>query len=106
MPDIPVNVNVNLTGVSYQNGVWSGDPSWHFEPHTAHALPGDNTISWTLRASNPPGGYASAFPSASAIVFKSTDDPQWSGGTPTTQDATSVTATRGSSRVRSSAFWK
>ena len=99
MPDpvnpvsVPVRVVVNFTGVTYDSSTqtWSGDPSWRFHPDKAHAFAGNNTISWALEASNGQG-YTSAFPSEGAIVFKSTDDPQWGGGTPTTQNATSVTA--------------
>jgi hypothetical protein len=93
MPNIPVNVNVNLTSVSYSNGVWSGTPTWNFVPSTAHASAGDNTITWNLHATNAGVNYSSGFPSSNAIVFKSTDNPPWSGGTPTTQDSTTVTAT-------------
>jgi hypothetical protein len=87
-----VNVNVNLSGVSYANGAWSGTPTWHFVPHKAHVLEGDNTVTWTLHASNPGQGYSAAFPSSSPIVFKSTNDPQWPGGTPTIQSDGTVDA--------------
>src|SRR5262249_49183059 len=58
----------------------------------AKASNGNNNINWNLHAANPPGGYTSAFPNSGAIVFKSSNNPQWPGGTPTTQSGTSVTA--------------
>jgi len=91
MPQIPVSVVVDFTGVTYNNGVWTGTPSWTI-PSNVSVHNGQNTITWTLTANNVSSGYSAGFPSASAIVFKSTNNPPWSGGTPTTQSATSVTA--------------
>jgi hypothetical protein len=94
---VPVNVNVNLNGVSYSNGVWSGTPSWTVAPPTVQVHPGTNTINWNLNA-QAPNGYTAKFapvsstaPSTNPIYFPTSSN--WPGGLPQRDSDTLVTAT-------------
>lgn len=77
MPTIPVPVVVNFTGISYNNGAWSGTPSWTV-PRTVQVHPGSNTINWNLNAAVS-SGYAAKF-TTDGIYFPPSS--QWPGGTP------------------------
>ena len=91
MPKVPIGVNVDFTGVSVQNGAWTGTPVWTITPNTQQVQPGNNKITWTLttvNTANPPqnsvpAGYTAGFTS-DGIIFKSTNQQAWNS-TPTLQ---------------------
>jgi hypothetical protein len=94
---VPVNVNVNCNGISCNNGVWSGTPSWNVAPPTVQVHPGTNTINWNLNA-QAPSGYTAAFaatnstnPDQNPIYFPTSSN--WPGGSPQRQSDSLVTAT-------------
>lgn len=93
MPQIPVSVTVDFTGVSLNGNQFSGNPSWTVAPQEVQCHNGQNTITWTLNATNLPAGSAAAFPQSGAIVFKTSNSQGWNGGPPTTQTNGTVTAT-------------
>ena len=76
MPNIPITINVDFTGVSYSNGAWSGTPGFSAAPPSAGVHQGNNKIVWTLAATSVPGGYTGGFAS-DGIVFKSTNQQPW-----------------------------
>lgn len=83
MPQIPVNVQVDFTGVSCKNGQWSGQPTWNV-PGKVSVHPGtNNTIVWNLTARQVPAGFTAAF--ASNGVDFSTARPAWPGSVPVLQ---------------------
>ena len=79
---VPVNVLVNVTGVSYSNGAWSGSPSWTV-PGKTPVYPGQNDIQWSLQA-NPPNKFGAAFASSNGVYFPPSSN--WTGGPPTAQN--------------------
>jgi|KBSMisStandDraft_5_1062788.scaffolds.fasta_scaffold37479_2 hypothetical protein len=93
---IPVNVNINFNGVTYNaaNGTWSGTPNWNPQPMTAPVRPvqsgSNNTVQWKLNAASVPNPFSAAFASASAIAFSGT--PAWTGGAPVLVDGQTITA--------------
>jgi hypothetical protein len=92
MPDpvnIPVNVVVNVTNVSYANGQWTGSPTWTV-PAKTPVPPGSNLIVWSLQAA-PPNKFNVAFASTNPVYFPASSN--WSGGQPTPQTNGTVTAT-------------
>ena len=82
MPNIAITVNVDFTGVTVQNGAWSGQPTWTVTPSNAQAQAGNNKITWSLTTLNSssqnsvPAGYSASFTS-DGIVFKSTNQQEW-----------------------------
>ena len=82
MPKVPITVNVDFTGVSVQNGSWTGTPTWTITPNTQQVQPGNNKITWTLTTFNAasqnsvPPGYTAGF-TADGIIFKSTNQQPW-----------------------------
>jgi hypothetical protein len=94
---VPVNVNVNFNGVSCNNGVWSGTPSWNVAPPTVQVHPGTNTINWNLNAQAPSGYTAKYAPMNSNDTTKNPIyfpvSSNWTGGSPQRASDTLVTAT-------------
>ena len=89
MPQIPVSVTVDFTNVSVNGNQFSENPAWSVDPQEVQCHNGQNTLTWTLTATNLPAGSAAAsaaaFPQSGAIEFKTSNSQGWSGGPPTTQ---------------------
>ncbi len=96
MPNIPIAINVDFTGVSYSNGAWSGTPGFSATPSSAPVQHGNNKITWTLTTVNGsnqntvPAGYTAGFTS-DGIVFKSTNSQSWNNA-PALQSNGTITA--------------
>jgi len=93
MPKLPITVNVDFTGVSVQNGAWTGTPAWTITPNTQQVQPGNNKITWTLTTLNAaqqnsvPAGYTAGFTS-DGILFKSTNQQAWNSAPALQSDGT------------------
>lgn len=83
MPQVPIQVQINFSGVTYSNGAWSGTPTWTV-PGKVKVNPGTSTIVWRLNGLNEPSNFTAAFPATDAIDF-SNSNPAWVGTTPTLQ---------------------
>jgi hypothetical protein len=96
MPNIPITINADFTGVTYQNGAWTGTPAFTASPNNAPVQHGNNKIVWTLttlNASNQnsvPAGYNAGFTS-DGIIFKSTNLQPWNDA-PVLQPDGTITA--------------
>lgn len=84
---VPVSVNVVCTGVSYNNGAWSGSPNWNVPPKV-QVHPGENTISWNLNGAAA-NGYTMRFTS-DGVTFPPAS--QWPGGAPQKVDDSTMQA--------------
>lgn len=84
---IPVSVNFICTGVSYNNGVWSGSPNWNVPPKV-QVHPGENTISWNLTGAAA-NGYTMQFTS-DGVSFPASSN--WPGGPPQKVNASTMQA--------------
>jgi hypothetical protein len=87
--NVPVNVNVNVAGVTYSNGQWTGSPVWTV-PAKTPVSPGLNDITWSIQA-NPPNRFNAAFASTDGVYFPLSSN--WGGGTPTLQPNGTIVAT-------------
>ena len=96
MPKIPITVNVDFTGVSVQNGAWTGSPTWTITPLIAQARPGNNKVEWTLTTlktlppvggNTVPAGYTAGFTS-DGVIFKSTNLQPWNNAPTLQSDGT------------------
>lgn len=90
MPVRPVNVNVDFANVTIQNGIPSGLPTWNVVPKKIKCHHGQNTVKWTLAATNLPTGCSAIFPTVSPVVFNAS--PVWPGGDPAKQQDGTITA--------------
>jgi hypothetical protein len=96
MPNIPITINVDFTGVTYQNGAWSGTPAFTPSPASQGVQQGNNKITWTLttlnanRQNTVPAGYTPGFTS-DGIVFKVTNQQPWNNA-PALQPDGTITA--------------
>jgi hypothetical protein len=77
---VTVDVGVNFTGVTYDAAtktftVPAGAPRWSV-PAFTQVRPGQNTITWSLTATNVPANCPAAFTPGAGIVF----DATWKGG--------------------------
>ena len=96
MPNIPIAINVDFTGVTYQNGAWTGTPAFTATPSSAPVEHGNNKVIWTLTTVNAnnqntvPTGYSAGFTN-DGIVFKSTNQQPWNNA-PAKQPDGTITA--------------
>jgi hypothetical protein len=96
MANIGITINIDFTGVTYQNGAWTGTPVFTPNPSSAPVHQGNNKITWTLTTLNSnnqnsvPAGYTAGFTS-DGIVFKSTNQQPWNNA-PALQSNGTITA--------------
>jgi hypothetical protein len=103
MPNIPITINVDFTGVTYSNGAWAGTPGFNAAPDSAPVHNGNNNITWTLAAVNPPTGYTAGFTS-DGIVFKVTNQQPWNNA-PTLQADGTITASANFARLSADEYF-
>lgn len=109
MANIGITINVDFTGVTYSNGLWSGTPAFTATPASAPVHQGNNKVTWTLTTLNGsnqnavPSGYTAGF-TTDGIIFKSTNLQPWNNA-PVLQPDGTITASDNFQNLSQNVFY-